>query len=781
MKMIENALKYLAPGLFNAKGSPPTQPIFGDVSQGFSSIVTIGMGVLMNPDIAYRTDRRLQEQMIRDPMIVAPLFKRMLALAQTDWQILPEDDKDEEQKATAKNIERIIRRTPRMVDLFRNLDWAIFRGTGVVETNWCYDAGLREWWIDSHRPHNGDKITYDLLGNPRILTRNNQTAGEALSEDQQNRLIIHTYDPEDGSFYEGAEAGYIFKGRGLRDSIWQYWWLKHNALKFWLRFMERFGGGMVFGKYPMGNKNAKDAIESVIKNLLNDSMVSVPVPSDVTEKDLYGVEVATVGGAEQSCKLFENFVEGWAGKHIRILIEGQEQANQTSGDGLGSGRADALQDIFKMFVGYDKSIMECTLTEQLVKRVQAYNYGELAYGCKFKYVDDQQNWEDQKSRLDTAKAMGLKVPKAWLYDQVGAPVPQDTDEVIDLGTMAAMDQAQQNQGGGLFGGQQDTDISTTRLFRTAIAGDGEGEKKSYTDDEGDWVTINGAHVLIKNGIIKKGPPEMIGQKHNAPVKTVAQPKGMDRPESNETVDSIIEKAKSEQWGRKKIKNELYKINKTGEYDSAIEQLKKHEGWSTKDKANQEFATRGQETFNQRQQQEKDREEKAKVAQAEYQENLKKMEAQNQAKEAKRREEISHEIESNKDVEPDWPTYRKAMSLMTEWTEYRDAARHSDMGDVIAYKRGHEEFEEMMFGHLASRHAFAEDVWATVRKTGKISDKQAKVLALSLAKAAGKKKEQPAKFTDQDENSSEVIEELKSLVQLWMKDHAEYLEKFFGEK
>ena len=92
----------------------PTQPVAQttviqpDISQGFSAIVQQAFGILVNSDIAVRTDERLQRQMIRDPMIMAPLTKRMLATAQLDWQIVPPDADDPRQVEVAEFIDQKI-------------------------------------------------------------------------------------------------------------------------------------------------------------------------------------------------------------------------------------------------------------------------------------------------------------------------------------------------------------------------------------------------------------------------------------------------------------------------------------------------------------------------------------------------------------------------------------------------------------------------------------------------------------------------------------------------
>lgn len=412
---------------------PTKQPVLQDVSKGFSGIAALAHNVLMNPDIAVQTDRRMADQMQRDPMITAPLFRRSLATAQLPWQVLPEDEGDRFQMEVAETITRIVSGIPKFVEVLRDLLWATFRGTGVSEMYWAQNRS-NEWIIKGHRPHHGDKFTYDIHGNPRIITRDHQHAGRALTQPEIERLIIHTHDPEDGSFFEPREAAYVFKGRGLRDLIWPYWWLKHNALLFWVKFIERFGGGMVIGRYPQGNKPAKEAIESVLKNMINDSKVTLPVPRGEQNREAFGIEIVTVSGNKQTVDAFLLFIDGWAGKHIKLLIEGTQQTTQEAGDGLGSGRAQVLMSIFEQYRDYDAEILQQTLTEQMVQRIQRFNFGDLPFQCRFEFITENTDGAvNARRKIGAARLAGLEVPKTWAYDILGIPLPKEGEETLDLG------------------------------------------------------------------------------------------------------------------------------------------------------------------------------------------------------------------------------------------------------------------------------------------------------------------------------------------------------------
>ena len=424
---------------------PSTTPVLRDVSAGFSSIVQLARDVLINPDQAYRTDRYLQEQMLRDPLVMGPLLERKLMVAQLEYEVVPiVDDESEEgeiqdrplfgldPKVMAKKVESIFRRMDRQQDFFKQLLWADFRGTGASEMNWEFDEQRREHYVKSCIPHHGDSITFDIWGEPRILTRNQQTGGRQLSEDEKGRLVIHTYQPDQGFFFKGEEAGYRFHGRGLRDIIWPYWWLAHNAVRFWVRFIQRFGMGFVTGKFPMGNAPAKTAIESVLRNLIEDSNVSIPVPPDATDAASYGIEFHTMPGIAEKAGVFKEFVEDWAAKHIRVILVGQEQAHQESGDGLGEGRAKGLADLRRMYRDDSAIALASTLTEQVIEPIKRYNFGDVPVKLKLKFILEKEDYDQQEKRVKAAKDAGLSVSRKWVHDALNIPLPKPGDDIIDF-------------------------------------------------------------------------------------------------------------------------------------------------------------------------------------------------------------------------------------------------------------------------------------------------------------------------------------------------------------
>lgn len=104
--------------------------------------------------------------------------------------------------------------------------------------------------------------------------------------------------------------------------------------------------------------------------------------------------------------------------------------------------------------------------------------------------------------------------------------------------------------------------------------------------------------------------------------------------------------------------------------------------------------------------------------------------------AERKQKIAAEIEADRDIEPDWQSYRNVMSkYIPDALQALDAMRNRDMGDIIAYKSSLEWIES----RIGDAGTLAQDVWASVRRSGTATEKQMKAIAIGLAKAETKQK------------------------------------------
>jgi hypothetical protein len=87
------------------------------------------------------------------------------------------------------------------------------------------------------------------------------------------------------------------------------------------------------------------------------------------------------------------------------------------------------------------------------------------------------------------------------------------------------------------------------------------------------------------------------------------------------------------------------------------------------------------------------------------------------------------------VEPHWPTYHRVMRLCGQLADCLDACRHRDAGDIIANKDALHELSELLDSLDVDTESQAGGIYDTITRTKRVTEKQAKALAMAAAKAA----------------------------------------------
>jgi hypothetical protein len=94
-----------------------------------------------------------------------------------------------------------------------------------------------------------------------------------------------------------------------------------------------------------------------------------------------------------------------------------------------------------------------------------------------------------------------------------------------------------------------------------------------------------------------------------------------------------------------------------------------------------------------------------------------------------------EIKLMAGVAPHWPTYRKMLGHCDQLAELFSAAKFRDTGDILANRGAIEAIGQLLVSLDIEEDPVAGDIWCSVLEYKSISDKQAKALAVAVAKAA----------------------------------------------
>ena len=172
-------------------------------------------------DEALRNSRDDARAMYRDAAIWAMLQERWAPTVTLSWQLEPEDNKSNVQKAVVDEMTKIINRIPHKIKLKQSL----------IKCGWYGHAGANLCWgrkpvsgedkqlIVNHVPINGDKIIYRFDGDPCILVHSGYVVelekrhAEIVRTDRGNALslrdpywrqqvAIAVYEQDDADFME---------------------------------------------------------------------------------------------------------------------------------------------------------------------------------------------------------------------------------------------------------------------------------------------------------------------------------------------------------------------------------------------------------------------------------------------------------------------------------------------------------------------------------------------------------------------------------------------------
>lgn len=409
--------------------------IFGSVLETQRSIIKAISGILLNSDIAYRRDRNLQRMMRNDPDVMSPLLQRQYAVGLLEWDVVPEDKSDEKQKSQAEDLKSLIEQNMRRWhDFIRVLMDAVWYGPSAV--NVIYDRVEGGTAPVLWTPFHPDSLVYTETGQLGLMV-GHQYKGDSVqawngrarlfSDIERRAVVSHVYMPTGPDYEEPYEARYAHAGRGLRDVVWFQWLMKQTALQLWMAYVERNAMGNRVGRYPFGNQDAQDAIETALDNLVGDVSVSIPV--DPNAPDAYGIDILNM--PQGSEKTIVDLIEGYLAGQIKELIIGQTATTEATATGLGSDVGTRHAETFGRIIKFDAYAMADTLSFELIQPLHVMNFGETPYKPRFEFnvedVDSHEFMEGVKNFVD----MGGRVPMRQVRGRLGIDEPEEGEECLE--------------------------------------------------------------------------------------------------------------------------------------------------------------------------------------------------------------------------------------------------------------------------------------------------------------------------------------------------------------
>ena len=474
---------YIAKRTDPASKVPGMPPNFGQEvvphTVTFQSFIGTYSRSYLNPDEAVRDSIDNAFRMKRDVGLMECVEARKRYCANLDWEVVPENENCQYQVSLAQMLQRTLRRIPRFGQYLEVLMDAIWVGRSAIQNRYGFVK------IDGTRvlmpkptcadhpgwQHiNGDKIVFrydqvepfltpgayahqmgikvnstqrldmDLLKKKWAPEPTGNGMAVFLQPYERETFCVHKHFLEDSEFEHSELAGSIH-GVGIRSRIYWEWWLKQEAFAFLMQYLERSASGIEIWYYPQGDDNAlarcKQHAAERQANGRNTIFFPKPLGEDSSAYNIEYVEPGAVG-----LDIIQNIVERYFGGRLKRYILGQELSSEATGTGLGSGVADAHMETLAQIIRYDARNLEQTVTDELVRVIQKYNWPEtLEWQMRFVLKTESDKAKSQMESLKMAQEMGARIPESAVFKLVGLTNPKPDDRIL---TPSA--------GGGGFGG-----------------------------------------------------------------------------------------------------------------------------------------------------------------------------------------------------------------------------------------------------------------------------------------------------------------------------------------
>jgi hypothetical protein len=453
---------------------------------------------LYDPDYVIRQDSEAYAKMRRDAHIAHILEMRKHLVAGRDWFLEPASPAAPDRKL-ATLLEALVKRTPRFANARFNLTEAVFKGSAWAK---IYHAPTTIRLHGDDRPRTWDAVTAirDAAKFRFRLYRPDDVSPADVLENgpswqwQIERPHKATWEPVNldewvHHVYDDAEET-LGHGRGVAESLFHYWKAKVDALTFGEQFLDRWANGLIHcgidslragavGTTVGPNRDDRTAAGKAnawanALNVMRHQHILVHDKSD----DL-GVVDPPSGGWNAT----KEAVEYYDGCMTRLVLGSVLPTNATEGGSYALGQVQ--ENSTEALIAYDRTLLEETITEQLVRRLWAWNFSVFnemglaeAEPPYFRIREERAGEPEKRAAIVVAaRTAGVPLRKDEVYAQLGFSPPAEGDDVLEWAPAPGAAGAGGDVGGarGLLGlGSRGPDggvsLSSAADFRRELAG-----------------------------------------------------------------------------------------------------------------------------------------------------------------------------------------------------------------------------------------------------------------------------------------------------------------------
>lgn len=383
--------------------------------------LTTVLTFLPNPDPILRKLGRRDEvfrAIAYDSHVAGELVSMASAVKSRRYRVLPGADDPPSQRAY-QICQAFLRRRPDPIDQAPRA-WSDVLWEMYLSRLWGYSTHeLAEWSLDpavgAQVPRVLEvpqrRVVFDAEGSPRLLTRANPSKGDPMSHPRRWIVTRHLADADNPYGFALFSAAFWPKA------------FKQNGMRWFARFVEKYGVGKLVAKVPVGTTDKqKDAIAGELAAAIEDSVAVITGDGSV---DL----VLPPAGSDQ---LHTRFIEQ-CNKELSKALRSNTLSIEAQGDGsLAATEAHGAREQ-RIDLGNLSDIKESMdLLFQWVTEVNVAN----ATPPRFEWEESASISKELVDALDKARGL-VDVTVEFGYELLRIPQPKPGQAVIPRATTAA--------------------------------------------------------------------------------------------------------------------------------------------------------------------------------------------------------------------------------------------------------------------------------------------------------------------------------------------------------
>lgn len=394
---------------------------------------------LHDPSLWLLREPELEEKMLRDADIAHAVQYRRHAVAGQRWACVPRVERSPRGPLAVAVASELLAGIRQFTQARLNLARAFFSGArfgfihGKTKLLKIGDGKERTWWCPWYI-EDRDKRYY------RVVPEHDDTSHTLAAHWERWDLVRMDWVTETVAdarqtirhVYQDDQAS-LGHGRGLREALGWWWYAKAHVFEESLTAVERFAQGILTAKID----GARDAATG----LPNEELIR---QWSAVLEDLRSRHVLVYDKADQ-VEFVQMNASGWELLHtlrdelrstIFTLILGANLTTSAN-EGGSYALAQVQENSTEMLIQYDRTVLEETLTDDLLGCIWFKNHANLV---ELGIADEmprfslaQEKMEDPKLRADVASVlsgMGVELALDDVLEQTGFRRPEPGEDVI---------------------------------------------------------------------------------------------------------------------------------------------------------------------------------------------------------------------------------------------------------------------------------------------------------------------------------------------------------------